>query len=58
MALGRKLKSIMASDIQTRQRHELIAATIGIDGRPTNPVVLARSESGSSYEAVVEHRSK
>jgi len=31
----------------------LIAATISDDGRPTNPVVLARSESASSYEAVV-----
>jgi len=48
-----KLKSIMAQIFKHAQRHELIAATIGIDGRPTNPVVLARSESGSSYEAVV-----
>ncbi len=31
----------------------MIAATISDDGRPTNPVVLARSESASSYEAVV-----
>lgn len=35
------------------QRHELIEAAIDGDGRPTNPVVLARSESGSSYEAIV-----
>jgi integrase len=35
------------------QRHELIEAAIDGDGRPTNPVVLARSESGSGYEAVV-----
>jgi len=49
----RKLKSIMAQIFKHASAIELIAATIGIDGRPTNPVVLARSESGSSYEAVV-----
>ena len=48
-----KLKSIMAQVFKHAQRHELIPATIGSDGRPTNPVVLARSESGSSYEARV-----
>ena len=48
-----KLKSIMAQVFKHAQRHELIPAAIGNDGRPTNPVVLARSESGSSYEAVV-----
>lgn len=48
-----KLKSIMGQVYKHAQRHELIPATIGIDGRPTNPVVLARSESGSSYEARV-----
>ena len=48
-----KLKSVMAQVFKHAQRHELIPAAIGKDGRPTNPVVLARSESGSSYEAVV-----
>jgi integrase len=48
-----KLKSIMAQVFKHAQRHELIPATIDIDGRPTNPVVLARTESGSSYEAIV-----
>ena len=48
-----KLKSIMAQVFKHAQRHELIPAAIDKDGRPTNPVVLARSESGSSYEAVV-----
>ncbi len=48
-----KLKSVMAQVFKHAQRHELIPATIGRDGRPTNPVVLARSESGSSYEARV-----
>jgi hypothetical protein len=43
-----KLKSIMAQVFRHAQRLELISAAIGIDGRPTNPVVLARSESGSS----------
>ncbi len=31
----------------------MIPAQIGEDGRPSNPVLLARSESGSDYEAVV-----
>jgi integrase len=48
-----KLKSVMAQVFKHAQRHELIPATIGNDGRPTNPVVLARSESGSTYEARV-----
>lgn len=48
-----KLKSIMAQVFKHAQRHELIPATIGSDGRPTNPILLARSESGSSYEAAV-----
>lgn len=43
----------MAQVFRHAQRHELIPAAVGIDGRPTNPVVLARSESGSSYEAMV-----
>jgi len=36
------LKSIMSQVYKHAQRHELILATIGQDGRPTNPVVLAR----------------
>jgi integrase len=48
-----KLKSIMAQIYKHAQRHELIPATIGNDGRPSNPVLLARSESDSSYEAIV-----
>lgn len=48
-----KLKSIMGQIFKHAQRHELIPATVGADGRPTNPVLLARSESKSSYEAIV-----
>lgn len=48
-----KVKSIMSQVFKHAQRYELIPATINQDGRPTNPVVLARSESGSDYEAVV-----
>ncbi len=48
-----KLKSVMSQVYKHAQRHELIEAAIDGDGRPTNPVVLARSESGSSYEAIV-----
>jgi integrase len=48
-----KVKSIMAQVFKHAQRHELIPATINDDGRPSNPVVLARTESGSSYEAAV-----
>jgi integrase len=48
-----KLKSIMAQVFKHAQRHELIPATIDKNGRPSNPIVLARTESGSSYEAVV-----
>ncbi len=48
-----KLKSIMAQVFKHAQRHELIPVAIGHDGRPTNPMVLARSESGTAYEAVV-----
>ena len=48
-----KLKSIMSQVFKHAQRHELIPAAIGSDGRPTNPVILARSESGSDYEAIV-----
>ena len=48
-----KVKSVMTQVFKHAQRHELIPASIGQDGRPTNPVVLARCESGSSYEAIV-----
>lgn len=48
-----KMKSIMSQVFKHAQRHELIPASIGSDGRPTNPVMLARSESGSTYEATV-----
>ena len=48
-----KVKSIMAQVYKHAQRYELIPATIDQDGRPSNPMVLARCESGSSYEAVV-----
>jgi len=48
-----KLKSIMNQVFKHAQRHELIPTKIDDNGRPTNPVVLARSETGSDYEAVV-----
>ena len=47
-----KIKSIMNQIFGHAQRHELIPATIGHDGRPSNPVLLARTESESDYEAV------
>ncbi len=43
----------MSQVFQNGQRHELIPATIGPDGRPSNPVLLARTRSESSYEAIV-----
>jgi hypothetical protein len=43
----------MSQVFKHAQRYELIPAAIDMDGRPTNPVVLARSESGSNYEARV-----
>lgn len=48
-----KLKSIMSQVFKHAQRYELIPAKIDDDGRPTNPALLARCESGSDYEAVV-----
>ena len=48
-----KIKSVMSQVFKHAQRHELIPATVNSDGRPTNPVVLAWSESGTDYEAVV-----
>ncbi len=47
-----KIKSIMNQVFAHAQRYELIPATIGQDGRPTNPVLLARTESASEYEAI------
>lgn len=47
-----KIKSVMNQIFVHAQRHELIPATIGEDGRPSNPIMLARTESGSDYEAV------
>lgn len=48
-----KIRSIMSQVFKHAQRHELIPAAIGKDGRPTNPVLLARCESSSNYEAIV-----
>jgi integrase len=47
-----KVKSIMNQIFVHAQRYELIPATIREDGRPSNPVLLARTESESDYEAV------
>ena len=47
-----KIKSIMNQVFAHAQRHELIPATIGQDGRLSNPVLLARTESASEYEAI------
>ena len=48
-----KIKSIMGQVFKHAQRHELVPVAIDKDGRPTNPVLLARSEAGSDYEAAV-----
>jgi hypothetical protein len=48
-----KIRSIMSQVYKHAQRYVLIPAAIGEDGRPTNPVILARCESSSSYEAIV-----
>jgi integrase len=48
-----KIKSIMGQVFKHAQRHELVPTAIDKDGRPTNPVLLARSEAGSDYEAAV-----
>lgn len=48
-----KIKSVMSQVFKHAQRHELIKAALDKDGRPTNPALLARCESGSSYEAAV-----
>lgn len=48
-----KMKSIMSQIYKHAQRHELIESTVDSDGRPTNPLMMARAESGTGYEAVV-----
>jgi integrase len=48
-----KFKSVMSQVFKHAQRYELIPAAVDNDGRPTNPVLLARCETGTSYEAVV-----
>jgi integrase len=48
-----KIRSIMSQVFKHAQRHELIPAAIGKDGRPSNPVLLARCDSSSGYEAIV-----
>ena len=48
-----KLKSCMSLVFKHAQRHELIPVSIDACGKPTNPVLLARCESSSSYEAKV-----
>ena len=42
-----KLKSCMSQVYKHAQRHELIPATLDRDGKPTNPVLLARSKTSS-----------
>lgn len=41
-----KIKYVMSQVFKHAQRHEIIPPAIDKDGRPTNPVILARSESG------------
>jgi integrase len=48
-----KLKSVMSQVYKHSQRHELIPASVDMDGKLTNPVILARSETSSDYEAKV-----
>ena len=48
-----KLKSIMSLVFKHAQRHDLIPAAVDSNGRPTNPVLLARTKSESDYEAVI-----
>jgi len=48
-----KLKSTMSQVFQHAQRHGLIPVSADGAGRPTNPVLLARSQSSSGYEAKV-----
>lgn len=48
-----KIRSIMSQVFKHAQRHELIPAALDTKGRPTNPVLLARCESFTDYEALV-----
>jgi integrase len=48
-----KIRSVMSQVFKHAQRHELIPAAIDKKGKATNPALLARTESGSDYEAVV-----
>jgi integrase len=48
-----KIRSVMSKVFRHAQRHELIPAAVGKDGRLTNPVLLARCKATSSYEAIV-----
>jgi len=48
-----KIRSVMSQVFKHAQRHELIPAGIGKDGRLTNPVLLARCKATSTYEAIV-----
>jgi integrase len=48
-----KLKSCMSQVYKHAQRYELIPVTIDGEGKPTNPVLLARSKCSSNYEAKV-----
>lgn len=48
-----KIRSVMSQVFKHAQRHELIPAATGPDGRLTNPVLLARCKATSDYEAIV-----
>jgi len=48
-----KLKSLMSQVFKHAQRHELIPVGLDSKGKPTNPVLLARTESTSTYEAKI-----
>jgi hypothetical protein len=48
-----KIKSLMSLVFKHAQRHEIIPAAVDSNGRPTNPVLLARVKSESDYEAVI-----
>lgn len=49
----RKLKSVMSQVYKHAQRHEVIPAAVDGNGKPTNPVLLSRTECRSTYEALV-----
>jgi integrase len=48
-----KVKSIMSQIYKHAQRHELIPTSVDSEGKLTNPLILARSETSSDYEAKV-----